>query len=114
MEYLLFFDFSNLKDDYVVLAGDGQMDSPGHSAKHCVYSVMDATNYYILHAENIDVRTTQHKSTVMEKTGCELALTKLMERISLNEFVSDANSQIVAMLSKAFASFLYVHFLHIH
>ena len=41
--------FSNLKDDYIVVAGDGQMDSPGHSVKHCVYSLMNATTYYILH-----------------------------------------------------------------
>lgn len=88
------------------MAGDGQMDSPGHCAKHCVYSVMDTTNYYILHAENIDVRTTQHKSSVMEKRGCEIALNKLMERLSLNEFVSDANRQIIAMLSKSFILFI--------
>ena len=25
----------------VVVAGDGRMDSPGHSAQYCVYSVME-------------------------------------------------------------------------
>ena len=65
------FYFRNLKDDYLIVAGDGQMDSPGHSGKHCVYSLMDSTNYYILHAENVDVRSTQHKRSVMAKKDVE-------------------------------------------
>ena len=94
--------FRNLQDNYIVVAGDGQMDSPGHSAKHCVYSLMDATNYYILHVENIDVRITKHKSSVMEKKGCELGLSVLLEQLEIDEFVSDANTQIIKMLRKFF------------
>ena len=90
-----------MKDEnHLIVAGDGQMDSPGHSAKHCVYSLMDAVNYYILHLENIDVRQSQHKSSVMEKVGCERALSYLMSKVIVTEFVSVANSQIIKMLSK--------------
>ena len=31
-----------------ILSGDGQFDSPGHSAKYCVYTVMDHTTGLIL------------------------------------------------------------------
>ena len=75
------------------------MDSPGHPTKHCVYSLMDPVNYYILHIQIIDVRQSQHKSSVMEKIGCEQALSFLMAKIVVKEFVSDANSQIIKMLS---------------
>ena len=91
----------NLKNEHaIIVGGDGQMDSPGHSAKHCVYSLMDTVNYYILHIQNIDVRQSQYKSSVMEKIGCEQALSYLMSKVNVTEFVSDANSQIIKMLSK--------------
>ena len=94
--------FRNLKDDYIVVPGDGQMDFPGHFAKHCVYSLMEATTYYILHVENIDVRSTKHKSSAMEKKVCKLGLLVLLEQLEIDEFASDANAQIVKMLRKLF------------
>lgn len=30
-----------LKDNELALAGDGRNDSPGHSAKYCVYTLME-------------------------------------------------------------------------
>lgn len=78
------------------------MYSPGHSAKHCAYSLMDATNYYILYVKNIDVRSTKHKSSVMEKKGCELGLSVLLEQLEIDEFASDVNTQIIKMLSQFF------------
>ena len=72
----------------------------GHCAKQCIYSVMDCINYYIVHIENIDVRQAQLKSSVMEKIGCNKALLYLLNIIPIHEFVTDANSQIIKMLSK--------------
>ena len=92
--------FGSLKDTQCIVAGDGQMDSPGFCAKQCVYSIMDTVNYYILHIENVDVRESSLKSTVMEKIGCSRALRYLMTHITIAEFVSDSNSQIIKMIRK--------------
>ena len=61
---------------------------------------MDCINYYIVHIENVDVRQSQMKSTVMEKIGCNNALLFLLQSIDISEFVTDANSQIIKMLRK--------------
>ena len=43
----------NYKDCHLVLAGDGDCDSPGSGVKFCTHSLMDtATNK--IHAETID------------------------------------------------------------
>ena len=72
--------FSVLVNQPVVLAGDGQMDSPGFSAKNCVYTLMHAELDYVLHVELVDVRHSQLKSAVMEKVGCERALDFVMKK----------------------------------
>lgn len=48
--------FSSLGTQPVVVAGDGQLDSPGFSAKNCVYTLMHAELHYVLHVELVDVR----------------------------------------------------------
>ena len=78
------FCYSQLQENTgIVVAGDGQIDSPGHSAKHCVYSLMDTKNFYILHLQNDDVRSTQLKSTVMKRKGCEEALLYLIQHLKV-------------------------------
>ena len=52
--------FNNLKS--CIVAEDRQMDSPGFCAKQCVYTFMDAINYYVLHIENVDIKEAQLKS----------------------------------------------------
>ena len=51
--------FSALGSKPVVVAGDGQMDSPGFCAKNCTYALMHADLDYILHVEMVDVRHSQ-------------------------------------------------------
>ena len=92
--------FENLKDQPVIVSGDGQMDSPGFSVKTCTYTLMHAELDYVLHVEVVDVRHSQLKSTVMEKVGCQRALDFLMARVNVVELVSDASSQIIKMLGK--------------
>ena len=104
--------FNNLKGVSCIVAGDGQMDSPGFCAKQCVYTFMDAVNYYVLHIENVDVREAQLKSTVMEKIGCSRALRYLMEHTTITEVVTDSNSQIIKMLSKCVIFLLCMCFIY--
>ena len=90
--------FSSLGTQPVVVAGDGQMDSPGFSAKNCVYTLMHEELDYVLHVEVVDVRHAQMKSVVMEKVGCEWAMDFLMQKLSVQELVTDASSQLIKML----------------
>ena len=57
----------SLRGDAVVAAGDGQMDSPGHSAKYCIYTIMDEDSHHILDQDVVDVRETNGKSSVWRK-----------------------------------------------
>jgi hypothetical protein len=74
------------------------MDSPGHSAKNCIYTLMDTDSDYILHVEVVDVWHSQLKSACMEKVGCQRALDFLMSQVEVDEFITDALSQIIKML----------------
>ncbi|XP_071941062.1 uncharacterized protein [Antedon mediterranea] len=61
----------------VVLLGDGRMDSPGHSAQFCTYTMMDNADKSILSIMTIDKRETEGKSRISEEcfisqtTKCE-------------------------------------------
>ena len=90
--------FQVLGQQPVVVAGDGQMDSPGFSAKNCVYTLMHEDLHYILHLELVDVRHAKLKSTVMERIGCERALDFLMKKLNVVELVTDASSQLIKLL----------------
>ena len=90
--------FSTLGDQSVVVAGDGQMDSPGFCAKNCVYTLMHEELNYVLHIELVDVRHSQLKSAVMKRVGCERALDFLMQKLKVDELVTDASSQLIKLL----------------
>lgn len=66
--------FKILENISIVLFGDVQIDSPGQSAKNCVYTLMDSDTDYVLHVELVDVRHCQLKSACIKKVGCERAL----------------------------------------
>ena len=64
--------FQHLNDDTnipVVLAGDGQNDSPGHSAQYCSYTFMLDHLHYVLHTELIGKRMTKLRCPNMELEG---------------------------------------------
>lgn len=51
----------------LVLCGDGRMDSPGFSAKYCLYTMMDQYLNVIIDLEVVDKREAGGTSTLMEK-----------------------------------------------
>ena len=55
------------------------MDSPGHSAQYCTYTVMDEKTRAIVALEVVDKRETERKSAIMEKKGFEKAMDSLLE-----------------------------------
>ena len=56
----------NFKDEPVVVAGDGQMDSPGYCVKYCVYTMMHELLNYILNMDVTDVSEADRNSACME------------------------------------------------
>ena len=88
---------SNLQ---VIVSGDGQSDSPGHSAKYLTYFVMlsDDLEDFIVHLECTDKREVGGKSPCMKKEALKCAVQKLKDLIKLKEVVTDASSSIIKMM----------------
>ena len=53
----------------ICLCGDGHNDSPGHSARYCVYTLMEHVMKVVVDLEVIDKRETGGNSAVMEREG---------------------------------------------
>lgn len=86
------------KHDMLVLCGDGRMDSPGFSAKYCLYTMMDHYLNVIVDLEVVDKREAGGTSTLMEKMGCKRILERIVGVLNLSEVVTDASSVIMKML----------------
>ncbi|KXJ13785.1 hypothetical protein AC249_AIPGENE13315 [Exaiptasia diaphana] len=86
------------KNETVVLCGDGRMDSPGFSAKYCVYSIMEQHLGVILDMEIVDKREAGGTSTVMEKIGLKRLLERLMHKINIGELTTDASSTVIKLV----------------
>lgn len=84
----------------VVVSGDGQSDSPGHSAKYLTYIVKlsDDLEDFIVRMECINKREVGGKSPCMEKEALKHTVQKLKDLISLKEVVTDASSSIIKMM----------------
>lgn len=50
----------------VTLSGDGRNDSPGLTARYCVYTLMEETQKLVVDLEVVDKRETRGKSATME------------------------------------------------
>lgn len=86
------------ENDVLVVCGDGRMDSPGFSAKYCVYTMMEHYFNVIVDLEVVDKREAGGTSTLMEKMGCKRLLERMMNNLKLGEFVSDASRVIMKMV----------------
>lgn len=81
----------------IKLAGDGQFDSPGYSAKYCVYSMLDTATSLI-----VDFCVTQRGmyDGELEREGCRELLNKLIDKylFKIRYFVTDRHSGIRTMM----------------
>lgn len=76
------------------------MDSPGHSAQYCTYSLIENNSKDMLVNVIFDKRMTDLKSTNMEKEGLLIGLQILRDRgVIINELVTDASTTIAALMS---------------
>ncbi|XP_069107077.1 uncharacterized protein [Argopecten irradians] len=89
------------KDKELVILGDGRMDSPGHCAQYCSYTVMENDTKKILSIVTLDKRETEKKSTNLELAGFKRTLNTLKEKkMNVCEVVTDAHLQIGALMKK--------------
>ncbi|XP_071950042.1 uncharacterized protein [Antedon mediterranea] len=94
----------------VVLLGDGRMDSPGHSAQFCTYTMMDNADKSILSIMTIDKRETEGKSTLMEKVGFQKSVSFLKQQnVNVVECVTDAHLQIGALMKNEYPDIKHSH-----
>lgn len=87
-----------LKGSELVVSGDGQCDSPGHSAKNLCYFLMDTQTNFIIDVEVLDKRHTGLKSTNMERDALRNILNRSKKNLNVVEIVTDASSSIIKMI----------------
>lgn len=77
------------------------MDSPGHCAQYCTYTMMDNASKKIVSLITLDKRQAAGKSGNLEKAGFLKSMNMLAEQeVSVSEVVTDAHMQITAVMSK--------------
>jgi THAP domain len=90
----------------VWVGGDGQYDSPGHSAKYCTYTVMD-----ILTEKIIDFFIIQKGQVTgdLEKAACDRLMTRLVvdESIPITLFLSDRHRGIGLLMRTKFPDIMH-------
>ena len=82
----------------VVVCGDGQCDSPGHTAKNLCYFLMELVSNYILEVEVQDKCHVGRASTNMERQALQNALQRLRSSKKIVEIVTDASTSIKKMI----------------
>ena len=73
------------------------------TAQYCSYTFMENVSKHILCKITMDKRTTEKKSTLLEKT-CFLNDLQFLrgKRINVVEVITDAHTQIAYLISKSF------------
>lgn len=74
------------------------MDSPGFSAKYCVYTIMDHFLNTIIDIEVVDKRGAGGASTTMEKMALKRLLERMMVKLDLSEITTDASATIMKLV----------------
>ena len=91
---------NELSEQPVVLAGDGQCDSPGKTAKYLSYYLMNITTNYIVHGEYLDKHMVGGKSAAMEVEALKRSLNDLIQLLNVIEVVTDASSSVIKEMRK--------------
>ena len=77
------------------------MDSPGHCAQYCSYTMMEDVTKKIITLETMDKRQAGGKSTNLEKACFSKAIATITQKqLSIGEIVTDQHVQIAALMSK--------------
>lgn len=87
-------------DGDAIVSGDGQCDSPGHSAKYLTYFLMVCNQpiNYVIHIECMDKREVNLKSSNMEVVALKRSIQKLQKDVNISEVVTDASTSAIKMI----------------
>ncbi|XP_041443251.1 uncharacterized protein LOC121401647 [Xenopus laevis] len=92
----------DLFEQAVVLAGDGQFDSPGYCAKYCTYSMMDVITKKIV-AFTIDQVGPGKKSGAMETMAFQTTVTNLIDKgVDIKILATDRHSSVRLLMKTKF------------
>lgn len=95
-------NIDSLKNGSVWLAGDGQFDSPGYSAKYVTYTFMD------VHRDKIIDFIVLQKGQIsgdLEKPACDKLLSRLLEEgVNIELFLSDRHRGVRKLLRTKFSN----------
>ncbi|CAJ0961861.1 unnamed protein product [Ranitomeya imitator] len=87
----------------IIVSGDGQCDSPGHSAKYCVYTVMDTISDKIIDFEVVQ-QTQCTSSVAMENYGFKVCMDRLLNSgFKIKIFASDRHVSIRSRMRKDYS-----------
>ena len=81
----------------IYLCGDGRNDSPGHSARYCVYTLVEHFTSAVVDFSVIDKRETGGNSTTMEKGALKRLLEKLAVAFPFQELTTDASPAVIKL-----------------
>ena len=87
-----------LKNEQIILCGDGRNYSPGHSAKYCVYILMEQFLDVIVDIEVTDKRETGGISTNMEVYTLKKLLERVVGKLLGAEIVTDASAAVMKLV----------------
>lgn len=77
------------------------MDSPGHCAQYCSYTMMDNATKKLVSLLTLDKRQSPGKSGNLEKLGFQKSMDELQQKgCTVSEVVTDAHMQISSIMSK--------------
>ena len=96
----------------ICLCGDGRNDSPGHSARYCVYTLMEHFTNAIIDFEVIDKRETGGNSTTMEKEALRRLLENLVTVFPFDELTTDASPTVINLVRDLKGELRTCRFLH--
>ena len=90
--------WKTLENEQLVLCGDGRNDSPGHSAKHCVYVLMEQFLNIIVDIEVKDKRQTGGVLTNIEVYTLKRLLERIVGKLLVTEIVTDASAAVMKLV----------------
>ena len=96
----------------ICLCGDGRNDSPGHSARYCVYTLMEHFTNAIIDFEVIDKRETGGNSTTTEKEALRRLLENLVTVFPFDELTTDASPTVIKLVRDLKGELRTCRFLH--
>ena len=80
------------------MCGDGRNDSLGHSAKYCVYVLMEQFLDIIVDIEVTDRRQTGGVSTNMEVYTLKRLLERIVGKLLVTEILTDASAAVMKLV----------------